>query len=902
MEWTRRHITFVLGLLVLGVAAVVYLLTLTPTVPFWDSGEFIAVSNILGVPHPPGTPFYVMLGRLATLVPIATIAQRVNGLSAVASALAVLLTYLTTLRLIRLAQGRGPSGNTIPVDAAGRPLPLDPHGEWLAQFGAVIGALMLAFSDNFWENAIEAEVYSMMSMAQVLVLWLGLKWWEDHERRPTAGPLLLAVYVMWLCVGLHLGVGMMGFPLLVLVALVDWRVALVFAMPFLSVLGVVKGLEKMTGGVLLFSEATFLALWWMQRRLNGWILFASIVLAIYPGAYYAFGDKDFGPWSAIITTIGMLVPLGLLAWKSREGRIMALAFSLMVIGYSTHIYLPIRAAQHPAINEGNPSSWSNLRDLLERKQYGSRPMLQRGGQDAPPDIIRIQLDKEFWRYWKRQWPIAPSPRASGPMAQPAEPRWWQYLLPLALGLLGAAWQWRERISFWTLQALFWFSTAGMIIFLNFTSHEVRDRDYFFTTAFHGYAIWIGMGAAWLVAWVRESFAEPRPRRLAAGAAALLLALQPVLLTKNLWFTHNRHGNFVAHDYAYDMLVPLAPNSYVFTNGDNDTFPLWYMQEVENFRRDVRVVNLSLLNTDWYILQLRDQEPKVPIRLDDATVKVLGLGAVQDTSGHYVYTNEYMVHHIIAQSRKPGGWTKQPYFAVTVPEHMGLDAHFTLEALVYRVNRDTLQGPLDEAVTRHSLYDVFKYRGLFLPDGTWDPNVYKDENAATLSRNFAAAHLQLAYYYRRQGKLDPAIAEMERVSRMFPDFADVLIPLGGFYMDRGDTAKALALFEKLALNSPTNPEVRYSYGLTLVFKGRIEEALKEFDAAILLDPNYNQAYYAAYYCLNQTGQRDRALSYIQRWVERHPSDTQAQQLLESARGAPRKPAEQPLPPPPQPNLP
>ena len=901
MEWTRRHITFVLGLLVLGVAAVVYLLTLTPTVPFWDSGEFIAVSNILGVPHPPGTPFYVMLGRLAALVPIATIAQRVNGLSAVASALAVLLTYLTTLRLIRLAQGRGPSGSSVPVDAAGRPLALDPHAEWLAQLGAVIGALMLAFSDNFWENGIEAEVYSMMSMAQILVLWLGLKWWEDHERRPTVGPLLLAVYVMWLCVGLHLGVGMMGFPLLVLVALVDWRVALVFAMPFISVLGVVKGLEKMTGGVLLFAEATFFA-YWLQRRISGWIVFASIVLAIYPGAYYAFGDKDFGPWSAIITAVGMLVPLGMLAWKTREGRIMALAFSLMVIGYSTHLYLPIRAAQHPAINEGNPSNWANLRDLLERKQYGSRPMLERGGQDAPSDILRIQLDKEFWRYWKRQWPIAPSARASGPMAQPAEPRWWQYLLPLALGLLGAAWQWRSRISFWTMQALFWFSTAGMIVFLNFTSHEVRDRDYFFTTGYHAYAIWIGMGVAWLVAWVRESFAEPRYQRLAAGAAALLLALQPVLLVKNLWFTHNRHGNFVAHDYAYDMLVPLAPNSYVFTNGDNDTFPLWYMQEVENFRRDVRVVNLSLLNTDWYIQQLRDQEPRVPIHLDDATIKILGQGAVQDTSGRYVYTNEYMVHHIVSESRRPGGWTKQPYFAVTVPEHMGLDSHFTLEGLVYRVNRDTLQGPLDERVTHHSLYDVFKYRGLFLADGTWDPNVYKDENAATLSRNFAAAHLQLAYYYRRQGKLDPAIAEMERVARMFPDFADVLIPLGGFYMDRGDTAKALALFEKLAFNSPGNPEVRYSYGLTLVFKGRIEEALREFDAAIALDPNYNQAYYAAYYCLNQSGQRERALKYIESWVQRHPSDTQAQQLLEGARGGPKKAPEQALPPPPQPNLP
>src|SRR5205823_8867226 len=98
MDVTKRAVLG-LSLVVFLFTIAVYFLTLTPTVPFWDSGEFIAVSNILGVPHPPGTPFYVLLGRLATLVPIASIAQRVNGLSALASALAVLLTFLATFKL-----------------------------------------------------------------------------------------------------------------------------------------------------------------------------------------------------------------------------------------------------------------------------------------------------------------------------------------------------------------------------------------------------------------------------------------------------------------------------------------------------------------------------------------------------------------------------------------------------------------------------------------------------------------------------------------------------------------------------------------------------------------------------------------------------------------------------------
>ena len=170
MDQSRR-VTALIALLVFLAAAVVYFVTLAPTVPFWDSGEFIAVSYILGIPHPPGTPFYVLLGRIATLIPWATIAQRVNGMSAVAAAFAVMFTYLCGLKIIRLAQGTDRK----------------PDDEWIAHVGAVTGALLLAFSDSYWENSIEAEVYSLMSMAQILVMWLGLRWWEEHERRPTSG-------------------------------------------------------------------------------------------------------------------------------------------------------------------------------------------------------------------------------------------------------------------------------------------------------------------------------------------------------------------------------------------------------------------------------------------------------------------------------------------------------------------------------------------------------------------------------------------------------------------------------------------------------------------------------------------------------------------------------------------
>jgi hypothetical protein len=333
MDVNRRVVTLI-GLLVFLFSATVYLITLTPTVPFWDSGEFIAVSYILGIPHPPGTPFYVLIGRIATLIPWATVAQRVNALSAIAAALAVLLTYLTTLRMIRLAQGANRSRSD----------------EWIAVAGAAVGALMLAFSDAYWENAIEAEVYSLMSLAQILVLWLGLKWWEAHEKQPTAGPLMLCVYVMWLCVGLHLGVGIMGLPLMVLVWMVDRRAAWVFSMPLLSVLFVTLGLERMAGAVLFFSTMTFMYLAW-QKKLEGWAAWTGAAASLV-GMFIALSDSDFRPLTALVALAGILLPLVLLARRQREGRIIALALLLMVVGYSTHLYLPIRASDHAGINEG----------------------------------------------------------------------------------------------------------------------------------------------------------------------------------------------------------------------------------------------------------------------------------------------------------------------------------------------------------------------------------------------------------------------------------------------------------------------------------------------------------------------------------------------------------------------
>jgi tetratricopeptide (TPR) repeat protein len=267
----------------------------------------------------------------------------------------------------------------------------------------------------------------------------------------------------------------------------------------------------------------------------------------------------------------------------------------------------------------------------------------------------------------------------------------------------------------------------------------------------------------------------------------------------------------------------------------------------------------------------------------------------------------MVEHIMNQNRTAsGGWKQPPYFAVTVPEHMGLDKYFTFEGLVWRVNPDTLQSDMDEEAVRHNIDELFSYRGLFKPDGTWDDRVYKDENASTLAHNYAAAFIQLGIHYRRTGRMQLAYKEMERVERMFPRSMDLLIPIGGFYIDAGDTARALALFERLTRQQPNNAEVRYYHGVTLVFQRRTDEALAEFEQAIRLDPEFSYAYMAAYSLLLESGQRERGIALLNQWVRRHPEDPDMQGLMQSSRGAPggsRATAKgSPLPPPPPANVP
>jgi hypothetical protein len=794
---------------------VAYTLTVTTSIPFWDSGEFIATSYILGIPHPPGTPLYVLIGRLFSLLPLGNVYLQVNWLSALASALAVLFTFLVTVRLVRLCQTRAHlSRERTTTD------------EIIAWTAGAVAAFFCAFSNTFWGSAIEAEVYALSSMVQIASVYLTLRWWEELGNDGGDGRLLLAWYLMCVCIGIHLG--------------------------------------------------TFL------------VVPAILLLALMVNPRSIFNFKFIG-----------------------------MAALLLIVGVSVHYYLMVRAALNPPINEGDPESWDAMMYLLQRKQYGERPMFPRS---AP--LWAFQIKQMFWPYFLDQyrlWKLEAGPgdffRVVLNMLAP--------VIPLALGLYGALMQFlREKKTFLLMFVLFGVTSFGLIMYLNFTDREVRERDYFFTSAFHFFSIWIGMGMGFVLELVRDAL-RPRvpagvkasaasgggapssvatPATAAPAAAAAPGGIAPERVPMGLavacalavgiswlpaatsWFIHDRTGFTVAADYAHNMLAPLDERAFVFTNGDNDTFPLWSLQEVSGFRKDVRVINLSLLNTDWYIRQLRDEEPKVPMNVDDSTLEVVRTqGYLTSPSGEPMQVSTWMVANILEANRASGVDQRPAYMAVTVPNRMGLDERMSLEGLVYRVHDDSVAARIDTLAIRKNLYEVFKYDGLYAPDGTYLEKPYKDENAYRLTQNYAAAHLQLAFRYRLDGKRTEAIAELERVLRMYETFPAVRPALGMFHIENGDTARALAFFEESKKVTPGDKDLAYYHAVSLGLVGHVDASIARFKDAIALDPDDGQAYFALYSIAREGGRIDDAAWALRQWVARHPDDQQAAAMLQELEG-------------------
>jgi len=495
---------------------VLYLLTLSPSTAMWDTSEYIASAYVLGIPHPPGNPFFVLIGHVFSHLPIApTVAQRINVLAALCSAVSAGMWFLITERVL---VGWLPQ-------------------RWQRITGGALAALIGATAFTVWnQSVVNEKVYTVSLVFFAIVSWLTVLWADDPEA-PRANRLLILIAFL-------LGLGYSNHP----------------------------------AGFLVGPAVAFAVL---ARR-----------------------------WQTILD------------WKLIAKALLALA-----LGLTPFIFQPIRAAQFPPINEGEPTACTTKLEAactfnavtyerfmanVNRDQYGKPELTER---QAP---LGAQVGM-WWLYFKWQW--LRDAHDEHPAAQAA-----LAVVFLLLGGMGGYVHWkRDRRSFWFFGPLMVTVTFALIYYMNFkygysqapdlgdsVPREVRDRDYFYLWSFSTWSVWAALGLLFVWESVAALFGSDEvkvgrelvdvPRRRSWVYASPVLALAFVPLFTN-WKQASRHGQTDTRDFAHDLLESVEPYGVIVTVGDNDTFPLWYAQEVEGIRKDVIVANTSLLNTEWYPRQL-----------------------------------------------------------------------------------------------------------------------------------------------------------------------------------------------------------------------------------------------------------------------------------------------------------
>jgi hypothetical protein len=509
-----------------GLVFALYAITLARTTAFWDTSEYIATAHIMGIPHPPGNPLFVVLGRAwsVLLSPLGlSVAVKVNLFSAFMSATAHALWFLVVHHILRYFS----------------------EDRTFRLVGAAAAVLVSATAFTVWNQSnVNEKVYTVSLLTIALLTWLAVRWQENLGKGKDDHLLVLMAFILALSVGNHL----MAF----------------LAAPAIGI----------------------------------------FVLLVHPRT--------------------------LLNW-----RLYLAGLAAAVVGLSIHLFLPIRAGLGPVINEAAPTCPDIASSIEAVVTYGKTgcvalaEALNRTQYDKPPLLPRqADLAAQFTNYLQYfDWQWARS--LDGTNTVFARLRLPFTMLFTGLGVWGAIEHARrDRASFAYVLTLFATVSVALVWYLNFrygyslqapvqdrNLHEVRERDYFFIVSFSVWGLWAGMGIVTL--W-REAALELKTT-LAKAAPVLGLAFLPLVLN---WSWASRAGDYAARDWAYNLLMSTEPYAVLFTNGDNDTFPLWYLQEVEGIRRDVTVIVTSYLNTDWYALQLRGLTQPCPPGvdpLDDPTV-------------------------------------------------------------------------------------------------------------------------------------------------------------------------------------------------------------------------------------------------------------------------------------------
>ncbi|TMM58293.1 DUF2723 domain-containing protein [Maribacter algarum] len=709
----------ILGWSVFFIAFIVYFITVEPTSSFWDAGEYISTSAKLQVGHPPGAPLMQMIGAFFAMFAFGDdqlIARMVNFVSGASSAFTILFMFWTITNLTRKIIDKK---DTLTNSKA------------MAVLGSgVVGSLAFTFSDSFWFNAVETEVYAMASFIMAALLWMGLKWIDNLDDPRGNRWLVLISFV----VGLTFGIQFMGF----------------LAIPSIGLLYYFKTYKNTTIKNFLLANIIVIAILMLVYKFS-----LTFVLMLF-GKGEIFFVNDIGlPFNSGSIIVGLLFIaafyFGLSYTRKNDfkaANTIVLCLMFLLLGFSSWIMLPIRANANVVINENDPSDARSLLAYYNREQYpgvdspvygayysdlfapaGEKrdlaPKYERdeksgkyvivnfykdADQSPSPDHVGLlprmwstqhaenymqyfgrldfkmkrsneelrkavkqvkdgydngEIDAEqyisflkrfdeyievqpptlwqniqymfefqfsymYWRYfmwnftgkqndvqgrynengnWISGINFIDSIRLGSQENLPSDiennkGRNTYFFLPLLLGIIGLVFQISKNPKqFWVLFVFFMFTGIAIQFYTNPYIFQPRERDYSLVGSFYIFAIWIGLGVYGLFDEIRKLLSA----KIAAPAITIICLLAvPFLMAFQNWDDHDRSNKFTAQSTAKAYLDSCQEDAgaILFTIGDNDTFPLWYAQEIEGYRTDVRVVCTSLFETDWYVDQMK----------------------------------------------------------------------------------------------------------------------------------------------------------------------------------------------------------------------------------------------------------------------------------------------------------
>lgn len=677
-----NKINNLLGWLCFAIALITYILTLEPSVSFWDCGEFISCAFRLQVSHQPGYPLFAMIGKAFSLLSMgnnAKVAYFTNMASALASAATVMFLFWTITALAKkLLVKRGDS--------------ITRADQTLMMGAGLVGALAFAYSDTFWFSAVETIVFAQAALCVSVVFWAILKW-EAQADEPSADRyLVLIAYIMGLSIGIHL-LNLLTIPALTLVYYFR------------------RFSQTSTKGTIL---ALFMGIALLAVVQFGIIQY-SVKIAAYFDLFFVNTLKlGFGSGVLVFLFVLMGMLLTGIIYSIRKNKpalnLILICVTFIYLGYGSFAMIPIRAHAGTNLNNSHPDNAFKLQRYLNREQYIAPPLIYGPYFDAQPidqnegatiyrkgetqyEIVgkkqnleydhntllpRIYSNSEqdplFYKQWLQlgdgetptfkdnlnflfSWQIyqmyfryflwnfvgryndqdgqtstvdingnwtsgwfdsgkhLPNFITQGKAYTPL------YALPLIIGLLGMVYHFkRNKKDAGVIALLYFFMGIAIVLYVNQPSVQPRERDYSYIGSFYAFAIWIGLGVIALAQLIQKRI-NGKYATMIASLVCLLAA--PALMAVQEWGAHDRSTKFTAHDMAYNYLNSCAPNAILFTYGDNDTYSLWYAQEVENIRPDVRIVNLSLFGTDWYIRQMKqkmNQSAPLPITMKNDQFK------------------------------------------------------------------------------------------------------------------------------------------------------------------------------------------------------------------------------------------------------------------------------------------